>query len=216
MKKLFSIIVLLVIVFSGSICMANSAAVDASKQPLFGFIDNIGVDWQYGRDYMLPDTLRGEHCVNTVNRVVVRAESRRLIFSDKWGIQGEFHYSAHKADEVPDHGQDTGFKEFGVNLALIRHFLDDMFYVGLRAGLSYIPEFPEFENRDWPDRCLEANVGRSHCFGTWGPMVGKNWKIKGNPWSVRTEMGITHSSDPLRTDSGRNFAHMSLGLTYSF
>lgn len=208
MKKLIGVIALLAIVFSSGFCYATEG-------PLFGFIDNIGVDLEYGKDYMLPDSLRGDHVFNTVKRLSLRAESRNLIFSDKWGIQFEFKYSAHKGDEFPDHGQDAGWKEMGVNLALIRHFFDDLFYVGWLAGLSYVQDFPEFENRDWPDRSLESNVGRSHCLGTWGPMIGRNWSIT-DTWSLKTEMRFTHTSDPFNTDMGKNFISAIMGFSYNF
>jgi hypothetical protein len=207
MKKLIGIIVLAIVLVSG-VCYADS-------KPL-GFIDNIGIDLEWGKDFMLPDTLRGDHVLNSVKRISARAESRNLIFSDKWGLQFEFKYSAHKGDEQPDHGQDAGWKELGFNLALIRHFYDDLFYVGWLAGLSYVDEFPNFENRDWPDRSLESNVGRSHCLGTWGPMVGKNWKFGETHWSLKTEMRFTHTSDPFRTDMGKNFISGTLGVSYVF
>jgi len=209
MKKLIGVIALLAIVFSSGFCYATEG-------PLFGFIDNVGVDFEYGKDYMLPDSLRGDHALNTVKRYSLRAESRNLIFSDKWGVQFEFKYSAHKGDEVPDHGQDAGWKELGFNLALIRHFYNDLFYIGFLAGLSYVDDLPEFERRDWPDRCLESNVGRSHYLGTWGPMVGRNWGFGDTPWSLKTEMRFTHTSDPFRTDMGKNFISAIMGFSYNF
>jgi len=221
MKKLSCVsmtlcIMVMAIVLFGMVAHAEeSAATLNCKKPLWGFIDSVGADYQYGMDYMLPDSLRGEHCFNTVVRWSVRAESRSLLFSEKWGLQLELFYADHKADEYPDYGQDTGFKEIGVNLALIRHFFDDMFYVGWLAGLAYVDEFPNFEDRDWPDRSLESNVGRSHCLGTWGPMVGRNWHIY-KAWSLKTEMRLTHTSDPFRTDMGKNFLAGVVGFSYNF
>jgi hypothetical protein len=213
--KRFSIVLAAIVMLISTNVYANSAATISCKKPLWGFIDSVGFDWQYGRDYMLPDSWKGEHCLNKVNRWSVRAESRSLLLPEKWGIQLELLYSAHKADEHPDHGQDTGFKELGINLAVKRYFFDDMFYVGWLAGLSYVGEFPNFENRDWPDRSLESNLGRSHYLGTWGPMVGKDWHIY-KAWSFKTEMRFTHTSDPFNTDMGKNFLGATVGFTYNF
>ena len=215
MKRLSYVVAAIVLLIGTNVYASESAATLSCKKPLWGFIDSVGADYQYGKDYMLPDSSRGEHCFNTVLRWSVRAESRSLLFSRKWGVQLEFLYSDHKADEFPDRGQDAGFKEWGVNLALKRYFFDDMFYVGFLAGLSYVDEFPNFENRDWPDRSLESNVGRSHCLGSWGPMVGKDWRIY-KAWSLKTEMRLTHTSDPFNTDMGKNFLAGTVGFSYNF
>lgn len=215
MKRLCYIMVLLSIVFTTNFAMAEIKTEKDSR--LLGFIDNVGVDWQYGKDKVLPDTARGDHCYNTVNRISVRAETRGpWFFSDKWGLQGELQYSAHKADELPDHGQDTGFKEVGFNLALKYFFFNDLFYAGFFGGLSCPLDFPEFEHRDyWADRDIESNLGRSGILGSWGPMIGRDWRVKNSPWSLKTEMRFTHTSDPLtHNDRGKNYASMVLGLTY--
>ena len=210
MKRLCYMLVVLTMLLS------TTVYAEEKSKPLWGFINNVGVDWSYGRDdYILPDAWCSKHSTNFVNRVVIRAESRRLIFSEKWGLQGELLYSAHKANEVPDHGQDAGFNQVGFNLALIRHFFDDMFYLGWFAGVSYVDELPRFENRDWADRYLESNLGQSHWLGSWGPMLGKDWKVY-KTWSLRTEARFTHTSDPFRTDKGKNFIGWNLGITKHF
>lgn len=216
LRRLTYILSVVTIVISmAAIANSQESSSKLSEKPLWGFIDNIGSDWVYGEDYMLPEDWQGSHVRNVVNRWGFRAESRRLLFSEKWGLQGEFLYSAHKGNEYPDHGQDTGFKEYGINLILKRYFFDDMFYIGWLAGLSYVDDLPNFENRDWPDRCLESNLGQSHWLGTWGPLVGKDWRIY-QAWSLRTEVRLTHTSDPFRTDKGKNFLGWALGVTYHF
>ena len=209
MKRLCYVLVL------GIMLLGTTVYAEQKSEPLWGFIDNVGADWGYGRDYILPEAWRSDHCYNTVNRWSIRAESRRLIFSEKWGLQGELLYSAHKADEYPDHGQDTGFKEWGFNLILKRYFFDDMFYAGILAGLSYVHDFPNFEDRDWPDRDLESNLGRSHCLGSWGGVIGKDWHVY-KDWSLRTEARLTHTSDPFGPDMGKNFIGWSFGATRHF
>lgn len=215
MKRFSIVLAAIVMLISMNVYAGESAATISCKKPLWGFIDSVGFDWQYGQDYMLPDDWKGEHCLNRVNRWSVRAESRNLLLPEKWGIQLELLYSAHKADEVPDRAQDTGFKEWGINLAVKRYFFDDMFYVGCLAGLSYVDEFPNFENRDWSDRSIEADVGRSHCLGSWGLMAGRDWHIY-KAWSLKTEMRLTHTSDPFNTDKGKNFLAGAVGFSYNF
>jgi hypothetical protein len=183
-------------------------------------IDTIGFDVQYGRDSA--DELQGDHSLNIVERISVRAESDSLITAllndswDKWTIGAEIHYSSHKANERPDHEQDTGFHETGVNLTLKRHLLNKIFYIGCLAGLSYVSNFPEFENRSWNDNDLRSNIGRSHYLYTLGVLTGKDWQVLKSAWSVRTEVRLTHTSDPFRSDRGKNFAAGVLGATYRF
>lgn len=184
-------------------------------------IDSLGVDWQYGKDFMLPKDWQGDHCANTVNRVSIRLESDSVVpyylneSWDKWTLGLEGHYSDHKADERPDRGQDAGFKEIGFNVTAKRHLFDELFYVGFIAGLSYVGDLPEFENRDWKHGDAYSNIGRSHCLGSWGATVGKDWKVT-NGWSIRTEGRLTHTSDPFRSDSGKNFGATVVGVTYRY
>ena len=215
MKRFSIVLAAIMLLISTSAYAEESAAADSSQQPLWGFIDNVGFDVQHGKDFMLPDDWRGEHCLNKVTRWSVRAESRSLLLPEEWGIQLELLYSAHKADEVPDRGQDTGFKEWGINLAVKRYFFGDAFYIGWLAGLSYVDEFPNFENRDWPDRSIESNLGRSHYLGSWGPMAGRDWHIY-KALSLKTEMRVTHTSDPFNTDKGKNFFTGLVGFSYNF
>jgi hypothetical protein len=184
-------------------------------------IDSLGFDYQHGEDVLLPEEWQGDHCTNLVIRWSVRAESDSVIpyylndSWDKWTLGLEFHYSDSKANEKPDHGQDAGYKEMGFNVTVKRHFFDKMFYVGWLAGLAYIDEFPQFENRDWKHGDMNSNIGHSHCVGTWGPMIGKDWHIY-EGWSLRTEFRGTHTSDPFRSDSGKNFIAGVAGVTYRF
>lgn len=188
----------------------------AKDQPLWGFIDNIGIDYQFATDSFLPQTFQGRHCINKVECLSIRAESRNLIFSDKWGLQGEFHWSAHKADERPDHGQDTGFNTIGFNAILKRYLFDDLFYAGVLIGGAYVHDFPNFENREhWSKDSQQANIGRSHCLASLGILVGKDWRLY-KAWSVRTEARFSHSSDPFRQDRGKEFLGVVVGLTYNF
>lgn len=184
-------------------------------------IDSIGIDYQEGGDILLPEEWQGDHCTNLVKRYSLRVESDSLVpyllnnSWDKWTLGLEGHYSAHKANEKPDYGQDAGFKEIGFNVTIKRHLFNKLFYVGFRAGLSYVDEFPEFENRDWKHGDMNSNIGHSHYLGTWGPMVGKDWHVN-KAWSVRTELRGTHTSDPFEPDSGKNFLAGTLGVTYRF
>ena len=223
MKKLSFVVFLLLLVFSRNVVVAKDVdfveSIDKTDIRLFGFIDNIGFDWQYGKDEILPDSVRGDHCYNTVNRFSVRAESRGLwFFPEKWSTQGELYYSAHKIDEVPDNSQDTSFKEIGFNLIIKRFFFDDLFYLGFFGGLSKPLDFPEFEKRDWKDRDIESNLGRSGILGSWGPIIGKDWKFVNTPWSLKTELRpFCHTSDPFtQNDRGKNYTTMVIGISYNF
>ena len=181
------------------------------------FIDRIGFDWQIGRDSVLPSDWQSKHSSNRVYRFCVRLEHD--LDNKKWkdwasGL--ELHYSDHEADEKPDYGQDTGFKELGFNVVVKRYLFSRAFYVGALAGLSYVPKFPEFENRQWRDSDLYSNIGRSHWLVTWGAVVGEDWKLFGSNFALRTECRLSHTSDPFRSDRGKNFLGALLGLTYEF
>lgn len=177
------------------------------------FFDNLGFDYQYGNDSMYPESLQGKHSRNKVTRFSVRAENKTIL-PEKWTVQGEIHYSKTKADEYPDNGQDTWFEEIGFNL-VVKRTMFDLFYIGGFAGVSKALSFPEFENRDWADRDIESNIGRSGVLGSWGGLVGKDWFLNTN-WGIRTEVRLTHTSDPFRTDRGKNYGAGIIGLTYRF
>ena len=171
----------------------------------------IGYDWMYGKDAWIPDDWASPSCENTVNRFSIRYETNKFFPSwDKWFIGGEFHYSMHKADEAPggsyydEHpGHDAGFREYSFNLTIKRLMFDDLFYVGWVMGLSY-----------WYERDHGMhNLGNSHCLGSWGPTLGKDWHIY-KAWSIRTELRLTHTSDPFRSDRGKNYGTGVIGISY--
>jgi len=203
-------------VLLGIIVFADTAAANERTWK----IDSIGLDLQYGRDSA--EDLQPRHSLNIVERISVRAESDSLMpylldeSWDKWTAGAELHYSSHKANERPDNGQDTGFHEIGVNGVLKRHFFDKMFYIGGLAGLSYVHDMPRFENRPWKSDDRRSNIGRSHCLYTVGALAGRDWQVLQTAWSVRTELRLTHSSDPFHADHGKNFAAGVLGATYRY
>jgi hypothetical protein len=184
-------------------------------------IDSLGFDYQEGSDVLLSESLQGDHCTNLVKRFSLRIESDSIVpyylndSWDRWTLGLEGHYSMHKANEKPDRGQDTGFKEVGFNVTIKRHLFNKLLYIGFRGGLSYVNDFPEFENRDWKHGDMNSNIAHSHCLGTWGPMIGKDWPIC-EDWSMRTELSGTHTSDPFGSDSGKNFVAGTIGVTYKF
>ena len=170
----------------------------------------IGFDWIYGKDNILPEAWQGPSCENTVNRFSIRAEINSMFPSwDKWFIGGEFQYSMHKADEKPEgkygNGHDAGFREYSLNLTIKRQMFDDLFYLGVLVGASY---WYERDNR-------MHNLGDSHLLGTWGGMIGKDWNVY-KAWSLRTELRLTHTSDPFRSDRGKNYGTGIMGMTYTF
>lgn len=90
-----------------------------------------------------------------------------------------------------------------------------MLYVGGLAGLSYVSNFPEFEDRSWNESHRHSDIGRSHYLYTAGTLVGKDWQLFKSARAIRTEGRLTHTSDPFRSDVGKNFASGVLGVTYS-
>jgi len=177
----------------------------------------VGFDWQYGKDYiLLSEAWQSPDCINTVNRFSVRAETNDipllwgLDLLGSWYYGAEFQYSVHKADERPTGeygiGHDAGFKEYSFNLTIKRQMFDDLFYLGLLAGMSY-----------WHERDHGMHdLGDSHWLGTWGGMLGRDWNIY-KAWSVRSELRMTHTSDPFRTnDKGKNYLSGVVGLSYRF
>ena len=199
----FLILFVLLLVFLGVFLIARDA--DAGSR--------IGLDWTYGKDFMMPEGLTCDESTSTVNRLSLRYEDDWFL-PEKWNWQWELHYSAHKFDEL--HGpQDTPMKEVGINLILKRSFFDELFYAGFFGGISKLLDHPEFDDRRWSERELSARVGDSGWLGSWGSLVGKDWKLQGR-WSLRTELRFTHTSDPFRQDGGKNYGQMVVGLTYSF
>ena len=170
----------------------------------------IGGDWMYGKDVLLPDAWQSPSCENTVNRFSIRAETNEIFPSlDKWFFGIEGMYSMHKADEKPEGsywmGHDAGFREYSFNVTISRQMFDDLLYVKWIMGLSY------WHNRD----VRSHNLGDSHCLGTWGPAIGKDWNLY-KTWSLRTEFRMTHTSDPFRSDRGKNYGTFMMGVTYTF
>jgi len=210
MKKLFVVLV--------SLCLLVPAVVNAGET---WKIDSIGFDYQHAEDVLLPEELQGDHCTNLVIRWSVRVESDSMIAYylnddwNKWTIGMEFHYSDQKANEKPDYGQDAGFKEIGFNITFKRHLFDRKFYIGVLAGLSYVEQFPAFENRDWKHGDMNSNIAHSNPLGSWGCMIGKDWKIY-KTWSLRTEFRATHTSSVFGSDSGKNLLAGVLGVTKRF
>ena len=146
-----------------------------------------------------------------MNRFSARVETNNIFPSwHKWFIGGEFQYSMHKADERPEGayglGHDAGFREYSFNLTLKRQMFDDLFYLGVLAGVSY-----------WYERDHGMHdLGGSHWLGTWGGMIGRDWNIY-KAWSVRSEFRMTHTSDPFRNDDkGKNYLSGVIGLSYRF
>ncbi len=176
----------------------------------------LGVDWSYGKDAWIFDSLQSPSCENTVNRFTVRAETNSFFPTvDKLFIGGEFRYSMHKADELPEgsywhihndgshNSHDAGFREYGFNVTAKWEF--GWFYAGAFAGVSY-----------WYDRDHGMhNLGDSHWLGTWGPLAGLNIPITG-PWELRLEGRGSHTSDPFRSDRGKNFLEGTIGVSYVF
>lgn len=206
MKKLIGIIVLLVIIFGSTPAMALIFD-DAPKGKI-----KIGLDWMYGKDYdgWMFDTLQSPQCANTVNRFSLRVETNTIFPSwDKWFIGLELQYSMHKADELPagkyGMGHDAGFREYGFNVTIKRQFFDELFYVGMFMGLSC-----------WYERDHGMhNLGDSHVLGSFGPTLGKDWRIY-KAFSMRTELRLSHTSDPLQGDRGKNHGIFVIGATYTF
>lgn len=222
MKKLSTIAIAVVaLLLSG----ATAGAADSWK------IEKIGIDYTWGQDSWLPDTLQGDHSDNVVRRISLRAESASLIpylLDDSWSewtLGGELQYSAHKANEEPSHGpearkydQDTGFHEIGFNLFVKRNLFNKMFYLGALAGLGYVDSFPKFENRDnWSKENQRSDIGRSHCLYTVGALAGKDWQLFKSAWALRTEGRFIHTADPFNWSyDGKYFAEYVVGLTYSY
>ena len=101
-----------IILMLGMMLFSMPYYVCASDKPL---IDKIGVSWQYGKG-------SNSHSTNTVNRFTGWVENRSLL-PDPWALQLEGSCSMHKFDEYPDSGQDTGFREYGINFIVIIHFI---------------------------------------------------------------------------------------------
>jgi len=194
MKKLIGIIVLLAIVFGSNLVIAET---------------KVGLDWSYGKDYMLPDFLTSRECDNTVNRFSFRVETNEIISSWESVFLGiETRYSMHKADETKEGsyglGHDGHFRELGFNITAKKVW--GWFHAGVFAGLSYPLSISNKMHQLKTDTWL---------LGTWGPMVGLNIPIS-NSWELRLEARGAHTSGPFDRDKGKNWGEGTIGVTYSF
>lgn len=204
MKRLCYVLVLL------TMLLGNSVYAEEKSKPLWGFIDNVGFDLAYAKDEWFPtDFVKSDRCTNVVKRLSIRAETSKIIPWEKWRVGAEVGYSAHKADELPGGryhiGHDAGFKEWNWNIIVKRDMFNNLFYLGGVAGVSY-----------WSDRDNGMqNLGDSHWLGTWGALIGKDWNIY-KAWSLRTEVRATHTSDPFRSDMGKNYFGWNFGFTRHF
>lgn len=205
MKRLSYVVAAIVLSISANVYAEDSAAQAASKKTT----TIIGTDLMYGKDTWIPNDWQSPSCENMVKRFSIRAETNAIFPSlEKLFIGGELQYSAHKADEKPEGsyhmGHDAGFKEYSFNLTIKYMLFDDLLYAGWVMGLSY-----------WYERDNDMhNLGDSHCLGSWGPMIGKDWHIY-KAWSIRTEIRLTHTSDPFRSDRGKNYGTGVIGISYT-
>ena len=166
----------------------------------------IGFDLQAGTDVICPGNYASDKWVNTVERMSLRYELNTLLpYENLWiGIEGV--YSRHKAHSKTVPGFDTGFVDYGVNFTAKYQFFDDLFYVGILGGFSY-----------WFNRDHGGHFGSSHYLGTFGAMTGKDWKVFDTPWSIRTEIRFTHTSDPFGPDpDDMELISAVVGVTYTF
>jgi hypothetical protein len=169
----------------------------------------VGIDWMYGEDSVVPNTWQSSSCENTVNRFSGRIETNELFPTwNKWFFGAELQYSTHKSYNIrKDIGEINKFREHGLNVTIKRQMFDT-FYLGWIMGISY-----------WHSRDNGVhNLGDSHWLGTWGPMIGKDWKLPyvSDAWSLRTEIRLTHTSDPFESDSGKNYGTGVVGISYNF
>ena len=211
---------LYVMIVIGMLIGTNVCAKDSTVQVTSDrSVTKMGFDWMYAKDAWVPEMWQSPSCENTVNRFSFRYETNTILPASwyKWRVGGEIQYSMHKADELPDgsywhihkdgshNSHDAGFREYSFNLTIARDMFDKMFYLKWVMGLSY-----------WHERDHGMhNLGGSHCLGTWGPAIGKDWHIY-KAWSLRTEVRGTHTSDPFQSDRGKNYLGWVIGTTYEF
>lgn len=215
MKKLvICLIVLWISIVAESVVFAQD---EDKHQPFF---ESISFGFQFGKDQLLPDSLKGKHSRNTVWRYLIQGENKTIL-PEPYSFVLEGHYSKHKADEHPDDGQDTGMQEIGANLWLKREFFRERwydFYCMIGGGFSYVLKFPNFENRDWDKMDMKSDIARSHFLGTFGGAFGKEFDISflADNWSATTEVRLTHTSDPFGPDFGKNYGVFQIMLKYRF
>lgn len=166
----------------------------------------IGFDIQHGTDVICPGNYASDKWVNVVKRASVRYELNTLLPYENLWFGGEFVYSKHKANSKNVPGFDAGFVDYGINLTAKYQLFDDLFYVGILGGFSY-----------WLNRDHDGHFGESHFLGTFGGMVGKDWKFFDTAWSVRTEIRLTHTSDPFGPDpDDMEMISGVIGVSYNF
>lgn len=165
----------------------------------------VGIDLQAGTDVILPGNYASDSWVNSVKRLSIRYETNDFLWDSLWlGVEGV--YSTHKADSKTVPGFDTGFTDYGVNFTAKYQLFDDLFYVGVLGGFSY-----------WPTRDHGGHFGNSHWLGTFGALAGKDWNIFETPWSIRTELRFTHTSDPWGPDpDDMELISGVIGVSYKF
>lgn len=159
-------------------------------------IASVGIDYHEGHDHCLPSEWQNPDCYNGVQRVAVRMD----LVKDGRVAGFEFHYSDHKSDARPDDGHDSGCKEIGFNIVPKWYYRG--FYGGLIVGLAGLP-----------GKVPEWTFGGSRLLGTFGGVIGRDWWLSPK-WAIRTEVRVTHTSDPLRGDRGKNLGGWVTGLTY--
>lgn len=122
----------------------------------------------------------------------------------RWKLEGELQASSHSANGV---FRSIDANEIGTNLIIKREFpstLPFVPYIGFMAGLSWL--------RDADD---QPKFGDSGWLGKFGPLVGADIALD-DGWYLRMEYRLTHTSDPWRSDVGRNFDEFIVGVTYVF
>ena len=167
--------------------------------------EKFGFDLQAGTDVICPGNYSSERWVNTVERASIRYETNDLLWKPLWlGVEGV--WSKHKAHSKTIPGFDAGFHDIGGNLTVRYQPFENWPYIGALAGVSY-----------WHNRDHGGHFGDSHWLGTFGGMVGKDWKILETPWSIRTEVRFTHTSDPFGPDpDDMELLSGIIGVGYNF
>ena len=213
MKRLCYILVLF------TMLLGTSVYATEKSDPLLGFIDTIEFDWGYYKDEWFPtDFVKSDDCANTVNRFSIRAETSKILPWEKWRIRTEFYTHTPSPDELPDgkywhihndgshNSHDAGFREYSLNFTITRDIILKKLYLGIVFGLS-----------GWYERDHGMhNLGDSHLLGTWGGIVGYKHRFCVSPWGVRGEVRATHTSDPCRSDMGKNYLGWNFGVVYYF
>jgi opacity protein-like surface antigen len=122
----------------------------------------------------------------------------------RWKIDGELQFSYHDAENSVE---SVSAEEIGINLVIKREFPSTWPvtpYVGFMGGLGYLA-----------DHSNQPRWGDSGCTGKFGPLVGADLMVTPE-WYLRGEYRWTHTSDPWRSDVGRNFDEFAIGIIYVF